>query len=127
MLNEDGDIRGRIDLRWAGAGMIPARHFGYWHATSPLVQVHLFGDCLTVRIQPGLVRRLVGAETLSAVPIDGIIAYRVHSNAAWQGIEFRSPRRPSFYFFTRRREAVLAALSETGFTVSAQLGREHPA
>src|SRR5262245_30139002 len=111
---------GDIALRWTGAGLIPARHFGYWQATVPLVQVGLLGDRLTVRIQAVLFGRLVGAEALSAVPADGITAYRVRSNATWQGIEFRPRQRPSFYFFTRRREAVLAALSETGFAVSSQ-------
>ena len=127
MLNEDGDGVGRVDLWWAGGGAIPSRHFGYWYATTPLVQVHLVGRCLTVRIRPVLFGRLLGADTLSAVPADGITAYRVRSNATWPGIEFRSPRRPSFYFFTRRREMVLAALSQQGFVVSSQLGRERPA
>jgi len=90
-----GRSMGDIDLRWTGAGLIPARHFGYWQATVPLVQVRLLGDSLTVRIQPVLFGRLVGAEALSAVPADGITAYRVRSNATWQGIEFRPRQRPS--------------------------------
>jgi len=112
--------------RWNGAGQIPARHFGAWNATVPLVQVQLIGEHLTVRIQPRWLGQLIGAESLAAVPADGVEARLVRSNATWQGIEFRPPRQPSFYFFTPQREAVLVALSEAGFTVASQPGRERP-
>jgi hypothetical protein len=107
-------------LRWIGAGQIPSRHFGYWQATIPLVQVRLVGECLTIRIQPRWLGRLVGAESLTAVPADGVEARLVRDNATWQGIEFKLQRQTSFYFFTSQRAALLAALSQAGFTVNAQ-------
>ena len=105
-------------LHWTGAGKIPARHFGYWQATIPLVRVQLIGEQLTVRIQPRWLGRLVGARALATVPTDGTEVGLIRGNATWQGIEFRPRHQPAFYFFTRRREAMLTALSAAGFTIS---------
>ena len=113
--------------RWTGAGLIPARGFGYWSATIPLVLMELDHGGLTVRIRPALFGKLVGAKVLTATAGDGVEALLVRNSAAFQGIEFRPPRRSSFYFFTTRRDAVLAALAEAGFTVSSEPGRERPA
>jgi len=111
-------------LRWIGAGQIPSRHFGCWQATIPLVQVRLVGECLTIRLQPRWLGRLVGADSLDAVPADGVEARCVRNNATWQGIEFKLPQQSSFYFFTSQREAVMAALSRAGFTVGPQPDRD---
>jgi len=58
-------------FRWTGAGTIPARGFGYWQATIPLVIVELAGRQLTVRLRPALLARLAGAKTLTVVAGDG--------------------------------------------------------
>jgi hypothetical protein len=73
---------------------------------------------------PGPSGRFFGGKILTASPGDGVEIYLVRNDASWQGIEFRPPRRSSFYFFTRRRGIVLKALAEAGFAVSAEPGRE---
>lgn len=113
-------------VRWTGAGLIPARGFGYWSVTIPLMLVELNHGGLTVRVRPALFGKLLGAKVLTATAGDGIEALLVRNTAAFQGIEFRPPRRSSFYFFTTRRDAVLAALAAAGFTVSSEPGRERP-
>jgi len=114
-------------LRWTGAGLIPARGVGYWSATIPLVVVELNRGTLTVRIRPTWFGKFVGAKILMATAADEVQAFRVRNTAAYKGIEFRPPRRSSFYFFTQRRDVVLTALAEAGFAVSSEPGRERPA
>jgi hypothetical protein len=83
------------NLHWTGAGKIPARHFGYWQATIPLVKVLLIGKQLTVRIQPRWLGRLVGAQALEAVPAAGVEVRLNRNNATWHGIKFRPRHQPS--------------------------------
>ena len=113
-------------LQFTGAGAIPARGFGYVHATIPLVIVELAGTRLTVRVRPALVARLAGARTLAAAAGKGVQIFPVRSGATYQGIEFRPAMRSSFYFFTRHRGDLLAALANAGFTVSEDQGQERP-
>jgi hypothetical protein len=117
---------GRL-VRWKGAGCIPASGVGYWSATTPLVLLELDRRGLTVRMRPALFGRFVGARVLTASPGDGLEIRLVRNGGSWQGIEFRPPRRSSFYFYTRHRGIVLNALAEAGFTVSSEPGRERPA
>jgi hypothetical protein len=112
-------------VRWAGAGSIPAKGVGYWYATWPLVVVELDRETVTVRLRPALFGRLVGAEVLTATPAE-VAAYPVGNSANWQGIEFRPVGWSSFYFFAGRRDQVLKALAQAGFTVSSEPGRERP-
>jgi hypothetical protein len=111
--------------RWTGAGQIPALGVGYWSATTPLVLVQLEQGTLTVRLRPAWFGRLTGTKTLRAAAAE-VETFRVRDRSAYQGIEFRPPRRSSFYFYTRRRDAVLSALEAAGFVISPQPGREKP-
>jgi hypothetical protein len=86
------------------------------------VQLRLVGGCLAIRIQPRWLERLIGAESLAAVPSDGVEMRLVRDSATWQGIEFKLPQHSSFYFFTSQREAVLAALSQAGFSINPEPG-----
>lgn len=113
--------------RWTGAGLIPARGVGYWSTTIPLVRVELDHGTLTVRVRPAWLGKIMSARTISATTADGLQILRVRDRAAYQGIEFRPLRRSSFYFYTQRREHVLGALSEAGFAISSEPGRERPA
>jgi hypothetical protein len=113
--------------RWTGAGLVPARGVGYWWATIPLVLVELDHGTLTVRVRPAWLGKVMGAGTVSATTADGLEAFRVRDRAAYQGIEFRPPRRSSFYFYSQRREEVLGALAEAGFAISSEPGRKRPA
>jgi hypothetical protein len=113
-------------LRWTGAGTLPARAFGYLQATIPLVMVELEGARLTVRVRPAVLARLVGARSLNVTAGDGLQVFAVRSKATFQGIEFRPAQKSSFYFFTRQRGEVFAALASAGFSVSQDPGRERP-
>jgi len=113
-------------LRWTGAGMIPAHGFGYLQATIPLVIAELAGPLLTVRVRPAFLARLVGTRTLAAAAGDGLEVFPVRSGATYQGIEFRPAMRSSFYFFTRHRGDLFAALASAGFTVSQDPDQERP-
>jgi len=116
----------RLPARWTGAGYIPARGFGYWYVSIPLALLRLDCGGLTVRVRPALFGRFLGAKVLTATPGDGMEAYLVRNSAYFQGIEFRPPRRSSFYFFTSHRDSVVNALADAGFTVSTEPGRERP-
>ena len=113
-------------LRWTGAGTLPAYGFGYLQATVPLVVVELGGARLTVRLRPAMLTRLIGARSLNVTAGDGLQVFAVRSNATQQGIEFRPAQKSSFYFFTRQRGEVFAALASAGFPVSQDPGRERP-
>jgi hypothetical protein len=113
--------------RWTGAGLVPARGVGYWSATMPLVLVALDHGTLTVRVRPAWLGKVMSARTISATTADGLETFRVRDRATYQGIEFRPPRRSSFYFYTQRREEILGALAEAGFAISSEPGRERPA
>ena len=95
-------------------------------ATIPLVIVELAGSQLTVRARPTFIVRLLGIKTLTAAADDGLQVFPVRNNATYQGIEFRPQKKSSFYFYTSRRGAVLAALADAGFAVSHEPGRERP-
>lgn len=95
-------------LRWTAAGLIPARGVGYWSATIPLVLVELDHGALTVRIRPAWFGKFAGTKILK-VTAGEVQTFRVRNTATYKGIEFRPPRRSSFYFFTSQRDGVLAA------------------
>jgi hypothetical protein len=91
-----------------------------------MVVLELDHGALTVRMRPAFLAGIFAAKVLTACASDGIEIFLVRNGAMFPGIEFRPPRRSSFYFFTRRRDAVLAALVAAGFSVSSEPGRERP-
>jgi hypothetical protein len=90
------------------------------------VVVELEGVRPTVRLRPAVLVRLIGVRSLNVTAGDGLQVFAVRSNATYQGIEFRPAQKSSFYFFTRRRWEVLAALANAGFPISQDPGREGP-
>jgi len=90
------------------------------------VLVQLEDGVLTVRLRPTWLGKVLATKTLRATTAE-VETFRVRDSSTYQGIEFRPCRRSSFYFYTRRRNEVLAALSAAGFPVSTEPGRQKPA
>lgn len=113
-------------MRWIGAGTIPGR-FGHMYVTSPLVVLEISGERLRVNLRPKLLARVMGAEGLMA-GADDISIFLLRSNAVWQGLEFRPPGAPSYYFWMNRiagmRAEVVECLSSAGFQISDTGGQE---
>ncbi len=108
--------------RWVGAGTLPGT-LGYLQATIPLVVLEVAAERLILRVRPRALGRIAGIDRLTAAPGDDLVAFPVKSNRTWQGIEFRLPTRPSFYFWTRSRGEILDALTSAGFRVSDEEGQ----
>jgi hypothetical protein len=108
---------------------------GVWRAVLDVAPARI-----ELRVRPPVVRVLLLMEDLMAVPDDGVVVFPAHQEddrGRWgrKGVEIRGAgssrywdrrwgrrgaRMPSYYFWTRQRDEVLAAAAAAGFEVSGQ-------
>lgn len=105
--------------RWVGAGTMPSS-LGYMQATIPLAVMELSGRRLVVRLRPRLLGKITGTNSLEIEPASGVTVLPVRSNWTWQGMEIRVQGRQSYYFWTRKRAEIMAALAAAGFDISSE-------
>jgi hypothetical protein len=112
-------MAGAPQRRWVGSGAMPG-NLGYVRATAPLIVLEVTGSRITLRWRPKLLakalEKLSGISALQAAAGDAIAI--VPARSWWQnGLEFRVPGSPSYYFWTAHWEEISAILADIGFTV----------
>jgi hypothetical protein len=104
--------------RWIGGASLPGR-LGRMNATAPLAVLALEGSQLTLQVRPAWLVQLFGATArYVARSSDGIEVFPTRGMLRSSGIALKPPDRATRYFWTRRREEVLAAAAAEGFAVS---------
>ena len=138
-------VNNEVSGRWVGAARLPSglspEPVGVLRAVLDVAPARI-----KLRVRPPVVRVLLLMEDLSAIPGDGVVIFPAHQEdhrGRWsrRGIEIQvagssrywdrrwgrqGARMPSYYFWTRERDEVLAAAAGAGFEVSGQEQRIWP-
>lgn len=101
------------ELVWSGGANVATDH-GRMNATSPLAVMTLTQSALTLGFRPKLVGRVFGLTTSLWRPGEIVAVYPVRGRLLRfnRGLAIESTTLPLAYFWTKRPEAVLAALGE---------------
>jgi hypothetical protein len=104
--------------RWIGGASIPGR-LGRMNATAPLAVLVLDGTQLCLQLRPAWLVRLFGGTAQYLVGIsDGVEVFPTRGMFGTAGISLQPPSGVRRYFWTKRREEVLAAAASAGFSVT---------
>jgi hypothetical protein len=90
---------------------------GYTDVGIFLAVIEVGVGLLKLRVRPTILRMMFGIENLWAVPGPSTVISPAHKFGQ-TGIEVRREGKPSYYFWTGNRGALLASLAGAGFRVS---------
>ena len=112
-----------MPMRWAGKASVPSG-LGYVLVGPPLAVLELREGRLLLGVRPRIVellfRMVFGTERLAITPDDNVVILSFQRGLGPAGIELRIPHSPSYYFWTRRRDEVIAAAAALGFEVATE-------
>jgi hypothetical protein len=108
---------GVIPARWTVAASVPSP-LGYVLVGLPLAVVEVRESGLRFWVRPRIAGILFGIENLTITPEDNVVFLPVQRRRDSIGIELRMPQRPSYYFWTKRRDELMAAAAALGLEVS---------
>jgi hypothetical protein len=107
-----------VQTRWVGSASVPSS-LGYVVVTQPLAVLEVRQTGLSFRVRPRLARTIFGIKDLVVIPGNGVVVFPARRLGA-VGVEVRIPEQPSYYFWTKRRNEVMATAASLGLEVSDQ-------
>ena len=105
-----------MPMRWVGSARVPST-LGYVIVGPPLAVVEVRQGGLLFRVRPRIAGILFGIENLMVTPDDNVVILPAQRRGS-TGIELRMSQRPSYYFWTKRRDEVMVAAAAVGLEVS---------